>query len=111
MINYKILSILILVGAFLEASGQATFIRTYDLPLNATITSIAATNDNGVIVAGHTDSLGLLYRLDAIGNLVWVKQYGGRDNTVLGAFFLDHEVKLYDVAAVSDGFVLAGTSV
>lgn len=108
---YKILLLPIFSAAIAEVSGQATFIRTYDLPLNATITSIAATDDSGMIIAGHTDSLGQLYRSDPLGNLIWSKQYGGRDNTVQGAFFLEHQVALNDVVTVPDGFVVVGTSI
>jgi hypothetical protein len=91
--------------------GQATLIRSYDLPGDATITAVASVPDGGMIVAGHTDSLGLLYRFNAIGNLIWSRKFGGGDDSMSGATFIDHQIIFRDVVTVPDGFVVAGISV
>src|SRR5688572_28010971 len=108
MINYKIFLIPILSGAFLEASGQATFIRTYDLPDSAMVTSIAPTDDGGMIVCGYVIGEGLLYRFDAIGNLNWSKRYYDEGGTVL--FTEPHQVEFHDVESLNDGFFIVGRS-
>jgi hypothetical protein len=87
----------------LDTAGGMLWERTYGGPLDDSASSIAALPDGGFIVAGSFHSRdrnkgdGWLLRLDAKGEVLWEKTYGGK----LTAFA--------SVAALADGgFIAAG---
>jgi hypothetical protein len=109
---FKVLLVLIWIVAFAKASGQATFIRTYDLPPNATITSLAATAGGGMVITGHVDETGLVYRLDGLGNIIWSKRYTDLgDLDIWGGGQDPHGIIFSDAVAVNDGIVVIGSSI
>jgi uncharacterized delta-60 repeat protein len=69
----------------LDASGNVIWQKTYGGSSHEYAQSIQETSDGGFIVAGYTYSYGagekdiLVLKLDATGNAVWQKTYGGSD--------------------------------
>ncbi len=65
-----------------DASGDTLWTRTYGGADSETGFSVRQTNDGGYIVVGNTDSYGdgiqiYLLRLDANGDTLWTRIYGG----------------------------------
>jgi hypothetical protein len=68
----------------LDASGNVAWQKTYDGSSTDLANSIQQTLDGGYILAGYTYSFGAggdmwVLKLDASGNAVWQKTYGGSD--------------------------------
>jgi uncharacterized delta-60 repeat protein len=67
----------------LDASGNVTWQKTYGGGGNDSARSIQQTSDGGYVVAGRTESFGAgdrdfwVLKLDASGNVLWQKTYGG----------------------------------
>ena len=90
----------------LDASGQKQWRKNFGGYNEDDSCSIAQTSDGGFIVAGDTDSYGnggmdfLVYRLDAGGQKLWRKTYGGIHDEGFGF-----------ISPTSDGgFVICGYS-
>lgn len=89
---------------WLNASGAPVWQRTYGGLSNDTFTSVRATGDGACVVAGYTSSFGAgsldawCTKLDASGNVIWQKTYGGATPDVFSALQL----------AAGDAYVVAG---
>ncbi|MCW4047043.1 MAG: hypothetical protein NWE99_05730 [Candidatus Bathyarchaeota archaeon] len=87
----------------IDLNGNVAWSKNYGWPLDDVGRAIAQTEDNNFVVAGYTDSMGngdyefLLLKIDADGNMVWNKTYGGTQSD-----------KAYAVVAASGGCVVAG---
>ena len=70
----------------LDAGGNVAWERTYGGAAQDEANSVQPTRDGGYIVAGYTKSLGAggrdawVLKLDASGNIMWQKTYGGADD-------------------------------
>jgi hypothetical protein len=70
----------------LDANGNKVWEKTYGRRGDDEAKSIQQTTDGGYIVAGYTKSFGAggedfyIIKLDANGNMVWEKTYGGSDD-------------------------------
>ncbi len=94
-----------------DANGVLQWYKTYNFTDNKMFSSVIAANDGGYILAGYADfDLGndtwvtalALAKIDASGNLLWNKTYGGFNNSTSQYFT--------DVLASSDGgYVLLGS--
>jgi len=89
----------------LDASGNVVWQKTYGGGNWDWANSIRQTSDGGYIVAGYTESFGAggadfwVLKLDASGDVVWQKTYGGGNN--------DEEA--YSIQQTSDGgYIVAG---
>jgi len=66
-----------------DANGNIIWAKTYGGTLWDQAYSVQQTSDGGYIVAGYTDSFGaggwdiFLIKIDANGNIIWAKTYGG----------------------------------
>jgi hypothetical protein len=66
-----------------DSSGNLLWARVYDGPADDVASSVIETMSKDIVVAGHTRSFGaglhdfLLLKTDSLGNLQWVKTYGG----------------------------------
>ena len=87
----------------LDATGNIIWQKTYGGSGTEYAYSMKSTSDGGAVVAGYTNSFGgggayiWVLRLDANGNVVWQKTYGGSGDEVA-----------YSVELTPDGFVVAG---
>ncbi len=91
----------------LDTTGNVVWQNTYGGSENDEAYSVEQTNDGGYIIAGYSGSFGggftdgWVFKLDASGNMIWQKAYGGRSQ---GAFSV-----LGSISKTQDGgFVLAG---
>lgn len=90
----------------LDASGAPVWQRTYGGPSYDIFAAVRATGDGGCVVAGYTSSFGAgafdawCTKLDAYGNVIWQKTYGGATGDVFSAVQL----------APGGGYVVAGYS-
>jgi hypothetical protein len=72
----------------LDASGNVAWQKTYGGTNNDSANSIQQTTDGGFIVSGYTYSFGpgsgdfWVLKLDASGNVVWQKVWGGADGDI-----------------------------
>jgi len=89
----------------IDASGNVLWHNAYAGALGDTVAQdVRPTPDGGYIVAGYRYSTGpgltdaLLLRLDAAGNIVWQKTYGG----------INHDAANSVLATSDGGFVVAG---
>ena len=88
----------------LDANGNVIWQKTYGGSSFDEVSSIQETSDNGFIVAGSTDSYGAgsddywVLKLDANGNVVWQKTYGG--------FAYDYASSIQETS--DNGFIVAG---
>jgi hypothetical protein len=89
-----------------NANGDVIWTRTYGGANFDDAWEIQPTLDGGYIIVGSTESFGLgqsdvyLIKIDADGNIVWTRTYGG-DSTDIG----------YSVKQTSDGgYIIAGQS-
>jgi uncharacterized delta-60 repeat protein len=90
----------------LDANGNVQWQKAYGGDWHDEAYSIQQTSDGGYIVAGHTESFGLVMgggyawvlKLDANGNVQWQKAYGGPGND-----------EVYSIQQTSDGgYIVAG---
>jgi len=88
----------------LDASGNATWTKTFGGSANDYARSIQQVPDGGYIVAGETYSFGAgsydvyVLKLDASGNATWTKTFGG-----------SYDDLAYSIQQVSDGgYIVAG---
>jgi len=70
----------------IDVSGNVLWSRTYGGPQSDWVGSVLATPDDGLLLVGSTDSFGAggtqdiyLLRLNAAGDVVWSRTYGGSD--------------------------------
>jgi hypothetical protein len=68
-----------------DANGNIIWARTYGGTNDDRASSVQQTSDGGYIVAGWTRSFGsggdiLLIKMDANGNVIWAKTFGGTDH-------------------------------
>ena len=77
----------------------------YDGPADDVASSVIETMGKDIVAAGHTRSFGaglhdfLLLKMDSLGNLQWVKTYGGSNE--------DWACSVYE--AYDHGYIIAGT--
>ncbi len=89
----------------LDADGNVTWQRTYGGSGFDGAHSIQETSDSGFIVAGSTSSYGTgtsdswVLKLDADGNVIWQKTYGGSPNS-------DYVLSIQETSG--GGFIMAG---
>jgi hypothetical protein len=90
----------------LDGSGNVVWQRTYGGAGNEVAWSIAQIAGGGYVLAGSTDSFGAaggdawVLRLDASGNVVWQRTYGGAS-----------EDRAHSVRPTADGgYIVAGTT-
>jgi hypothetical protein len=87
----------------INLNGNVIWNKTYGWAMDDAGRAIALTKDNNYVVAGYTDSVGngdydfLLLKIDASGNMVWNKTYGGTQSD-----------EAYAIVAASDGCVVTG---
>lgn len=101
--------------ARVDAAGDVIWSRRYGGPDQDGANSIEQTADGGFIVGGvyygspAESSDYWAFKLDASGNVVWSKRYGGVDDGLGASDGLDTG---YDITATSDGgYVLVGYSI
>ncbi|SJZ74746.1 delta-60 repeat domain-containing protein [Trichlorobacter thiogenes] len=90
----------------LDASGEVVWQKTYGGEGYDSASAIQQTADDGYIVAGFTNSFGESYdawvlKLNASGNVVWQKTYGGTTDS-------DEAVAIQQTA--DGGYIVAGTT-
>ncbi len=108
----ELIAILIAAISIGSVNGQLVFTANYPLPADAIVTSIAATDDGGMIITGHASGEGLLYRLNELGEVIWSKRYADVGFPSPPPDIPDeHLLQFQDVVAVNDGFVIAGISI
>ncbi|MGB9589435.1 MAG: hypothetical protein ACPL68_00960 [Candidatus Hydrothermia bacterium] len=89
----------------LNSSGGLLWARAIGGPQNDYAYSVAETQDNGLVVAGTTESYGLgsneamVVKLDSYGNLLWARTFGGFE---AGAYDYDYG---RSVAETPDGLI------
>jgi hypothetical protein len=87
----------------INLNGNVIWNKTYGWSMDDAGRAIAQTADNNYVVAGYTDSVGngdydfLLLKIDANGNMIWSKTYGGTQSDMA-----------YAIVAAPDGCVVAG---
>jgi hypothetical protein len=87
-----------------DADGNVVWNKTYGGAMEDAGRAVALTADTHYVVAGYTNSMGngnydfLLLKIDASGNLLWDKTYGGTQSD-----------KAYAVAETTDGYVVGDT--
>ncbi len=87
----------------IDASGNLVWSRTYGGPKDEKAYAVAPTSDGGFVLAGYTESFGrggrdlYLVKIDATGNMVWSRTYGGPEDDTAKA-----------VVQTSDGGFLIG---
>jgi hypothetical protein len=106
-----------------DSSGNLLWARVYDGPADDVAFSVIETMGKDIVVAGHTRSFGaglddfLLLKTDSLGNLKWVKTYGGSNEDWAYSVYETYDpgstesfgASLKDLLQTSDtGFVLAG---
>jgi hypothetical protein len=86
-----------------DVDGNVVWNKTYGGAMEDAGRAVALTADNHYVVAGYTNSKGngdydfLLLKIDASGNLLWDKTYGGTQSD-----------KAYAIAETTDGYVVVG---
>jgi hypothetical protein len=86
-----------------DVDGNVVWNKTYGGAMEDAGRAVALTADNHYVVAGYTNSMGngdydfLLLKIDASGNLLWDKTYGGTQSD-----------KAYAIAETTDGYVVVG---
>lgn len=101
----NILSFFIAVCA-LQSVAQTTYQKTYGSTGSDGLTSMVKTNDGGFILAGDTYSYGLtksdmfIIKLNAQGNPVWTKTFGGADYDYANAI----------IQTTDGGYAIAGST-
>jgi hypothetical protein len=89
-----------------DSSGNLLWARVYDGPADDVASSVIETMGKDIVVAGNTRSFGaglhdfLLLKTDSLGNLQWVKTYGGPNE--------DWAFSVYE--AYDHGYIIAGTT-
>ena len=97
----------------LDAIGNVTWERAYGGTNYDAARSIRPTGDGGYIVAGTTNSYGAgnsdawLLKLDAVGNIIWQRTYGGTSNDYAYSVILGPGGG-YIVAGYTDSFGAGG---
>jgi hypothetical protein len=87
----------------MEANGSVVWDKTYGGSMEDAGRAITLTEDHSYVIAGYTNSMGngdydaLLLKIDASGNLLWNKTYGGPQSD-----------KAYAVAETAGEYVIAG---
>jgi hypothetical protein len=87
----------------IDLNGNVIWNKTYGWSMDDAGRAIAQTEDDNYVVVGYTDSVGngdydfLLLKIDADGNMLWNKTYGGTQSD-----------KAYAIVATSGGCVVAG---
>lgn len=92
-----------------DASGNLQWSRTYAGGTSTSLYSVVQTSDGGYAAAGGTNGFGagsddvLLVKLDASGNTLWTRTYGGAGSE--GAYALQEKsTGGYIIAGVTSGF-------
>ena len=107
------------ISIALFANGQATFLRTLQLPYPVSINGSAVTPDGGLILCGTatvgSGYIGLLVRTDATGNVLWSRTSAGIGTNESGTFGALYDyVNFFDVTSLPDSTLLvtgnAGTT-
>jgi len=89
-----------------DSSGNLLWARVYDGPADDVASSVIETMGKDIVVAGHSRSFGaglhdfLLLKTDSLGNLQWVKTYGGSNE--------DWAYSVYE--AYDHGYIIAGST-
>ena len=105
----KLLSLIVITAAYLTATAQPTFQKFYGglNSLDGDVGySIQQTSDGGYIVTGHTYNFGaqakdiLLMKLNATGDTLWTKMYGG----------LTDDNGYSVIQTLDGGYVIAGST-
>jgi len=88
----------------LDEAGDVLWMKTYGSPAQEAGHSIDETMDGGLIVAGYTEGFGgggkdaWVLRLDALGDSLWTRAFGGEEDDVANAI----------VATSDGGFAFSG---
>lgn len=91
----------------INSAGDTLWTKLYRWPDNDDCSSIRQTADSGYVIAGATNSFslglndGYIMRLDANGDSIWMKTYGGTDD----------DWPAYVDLAPDGGYILAGGTV
>ena len=103
---YKTILLIISTAISMSVNAQTTFQRSFGGSGNGTGTCIRELLGGGYIIVGGTDSYGsgsndvYLINMDASGNIVWTKTYGGTGSE-----------SATDIRQTADGgFIIIGTS-
>jgi hypothetical protein len=105
---FRCLFLSISLVALADAVGQVNFIRRYDLPIGASITSIDATQNGNIYVAGYNGDAALVMCLDQFGNPIWSHNYGSTGTGPVGS--VTYGLRPVAVIALDDGALIAATS-
>jgi len=87
----------------IDVNGKLAWNKTYGGTMDDAGRAITLTEDNQYVIAGYTNSMGngdydfLLLKIDASGNLLWNKTYGGAQSD-----------KAYAVAETAGGCIVVG---
>jgi hypothetical protein len=87
----------------IDGKGKEVWSKTYGGAMEDAGRAVASVGDGQYVVAGYTNSMGngdydfLLLKIDASGNMIWSKTYGGTESD-----------KAYAVAETAGGCVVAG---
>jgi hypothetical protein len=87
----------------IDADGSVVWNKTYGGSMEDAGRAITLTEDHSYVIAGYTNSMGngdfdaLLLKIDASGNLLWDKTYGGTQSD-----------KAYAIAETAGEYVIAG---
>ncbi len=107
-----------------DPNGDTLWTRTYGGIFGSQSLDIIQTSDSGFAIAGQIDVSGtnildvLLMRIDADGNLLWTKSYGGSENdygaslinTNDGGFLITGSTKSFDPLSNDDDLYLIKTN-
>lgn len=87
----------------IDGEGREVWSKTYGGAMEDAGRAVASTGDEQYVVAGYTNSMGngdydfLFLKIDASGNMLWSKTYGGTESD-----------KAYAVTETAGGCVIAG---
>lgn len=99
----------LLLVACMYTFAQPAYLRTYELPGDAEVEGADLTPDGGLIAVVIVDSVNMLIRLDAAGNVVWGRSYTATGINLSGTFDGSaFSARFMDVVATGNGLVVAG---
>jgi hypothetical protein len=96
-----------------DAQGNLLWDNTYGGPRNDYPTKIKASNDNGFIISGYTESFGAggfdfyLVKIDGLGNVIWQNTFGGEYDDGVMDFVLSGSGEMF-LFGFTDNFGAVG---
>lgn len=100
----------------LDDNGQIIWQRAYGGNADESASSVQATSDGGFIIAGSTESFGMLFydawviKLDSLGNVLWQKTYGSIKEDYAVAVQEAEDGSLF-MAGYTESFDAVGTDI